>query len=251
MIKRFKLVIFILIFFFLHLFSFAETVRILAEDSWYPYSGLIDGKLDGIAPDIVKAAFLAEGIIVEFVPFDYDRAMKLVLDGKEIGCFDTPRTNEIEELYLWHQPPLFIAKSYFYAKSNSSYVINSIDDIVDKRLGLTQGYGYGNSIDTNYELNKIYSKTDEILIKKLIADRLDLIILYDKVADYLIKKLNVKGQIKPVGVSETTELYLAFSKKHPDGKKYCEIFSRGLKKIIENGTYAKIWQDWENKFKSD
>ncbi|MCM8831492.1 MAG: transporter substrate-binding domain-containing protein [Candidatus Omnitrophica bacterium] len=249
--KKSKIVFFIFIFFFINLFSFAEDITILAEDSWYPYSGLIDGRLEGIAVDIVRAAFLAEGITVEFIPFNYDRAMKLVKDGNEIACFDTPRTKEIEELYLWHNPALFTAKSYFYAKATSTYTINSINDIGDKRLGLTEGYGYGNTIDTNYELNKIYSKSDEILVKKLIADRLDLIILYDKVADYLIKKLNVKDKIKPVGISETNELYLAFSKNHPDGKKYCEIFSRGLQKIIANGTYTKIWQNWKEKLKSN
>ncbi|MCM8787579.1 MAG: transporter substrate-binding domain-containing protein [Candidatus Omnitrophica bacterium] len=249
MIKKSNIVFFMFIFFFINLFSFAEDITILAEDSWYPYSGLIDGKLEGIAVDIIRAAFLAEGVIVEFIPFNYDRAMKLIKDGNGIACFDTPRTKEIEELYLWHNPPLFTAKSYFYAKATSPYAINSISDISNKRLGLTEGYGYGTAIDTNYELNKIYSKTDEILIKKLIADRLDLIILYDKVADYLIKKLKVEGQIKPVGISETTDLYLAFSKNHPLGKKYCEIFSRGLQKIIADGTYAKIWQSWEEKLK--
>ena len=129
--------------------------------------------------------------------------------------------------------------------------IDSVKDIGNRRLGLTQGYGYGNAIDMNDEINKVYSKSDEIILKKLIAKRVDFIVLYDRVTEYLISKLNVQGAVKPVGLSEATDLYIAFSRKHPDGKKYCDIFSRGLRKIKSNGTYQKIWDEWSGKLKKN
>jgi polar amino acid transport system substrate-binding protein len=144
---------------------------------------------------------------------------------------------------------LYTANSYFYAASDYTGKINSAKDIGSRTLGLTQGFGYGNAIDMNDDINKQYSKTDEIILKKLIAKRVDFIVLYDRVADHLISELNVQGQIKPVGLSEATDLYVAFSRKHPEGKKYCDIFSSGLRKIKTDGTYQKIWDEWNARLK--
>ncbi|MFH1479438.1 MAG: transporter substrate-binding domain-containing protein [Candidatus Omnitrophota bacterium] len=236
---------------FICLASYGETVKIVAEDDWYPYSGLQGDTVKGIAVDIAREAFKAEGIDVEFDVMNYDRGMSLVKNGEAVGCFDAPRTQEIEDVYHWHDEPLFTGKSYFYARSDYIGTLTSVKDIGNRTLGLTQGYGYGDAIDMNDEINKVYSKTDEIILKKLIAKRVDFIVLYDRVADYLISNLNVRAEIKPVSLSEATDLYIAFSRKHPLGKKYCDIFSSGMRKIKENGTYEKIFKEWDAKLKGN
>ena len=243
------MVVFIVFIFLIQSWCYAETVKIVAEDDWFPYSGINNNEIKGIAVDVVREAFKAEGIDVEFDVMNYDRGMSLVKDGEAIGCFDAPRTKEIEEIYFWHEEPLFIAKSYFYAASDFTGSLNSVKDIGNRRLGLTQGYGYGNTIDMNDEIDKVYSKSDEVILKKLIAKRVDLIILFDRVADYLISKLGVQDQVKQAGLSENTDIYIAFSKIHPDGKKYCDIFSKGFRRIKENGIYQKIWDDWDNRLR--
>lgn len=230
--------------------SHAGTVEIIAEDDWHPYSGQTKDGVAGIAVDIVREAFRAEGFDVKFVSMNYDRAMLLVKDGKAIGGFDTPRTKEVEETYYWHDKPMFLGESLFFATADYTGKINGVKDLKGKTLGLTQGYGYGDAIDTDATIHKEYSKSDEVIIKKLIAKRVDYIVLYNKVADYLISKLNIHGQIKPVGASETAPLYVAFSKKHPEGKRYRDIFSKGFDKINANGTYKKIFSEWDAKFKA-
>lgn len=228
---------------------YAETVKIIAEDDWYPYSAQFDDGPRGIAVDIVRAAFAAEGVNVGFDVMNYDRGMALVREGMAIGCFDAPRTNEIENVYLWHDEPMYSSVGYFYATSDYTGRINSVDEVVGKKIGLTQGYGYGDIIDLDNKMTKEYSKTDTIIIKKLIAKRLDFIVLYDKVADYLIPKLNVQGKIKPVGKATYIDLYIAFSKGHSEGKKFRDIFSRGFRKIKNDGTYQKIMNEWDLKLK--
>ncbi|HBG61982.1 MAG TPA: hypothetical protein DDX37_09160 [Candidatus Omnitrophica bacterium] len=249
--KFFKMILLISVTFFMVFgsFSYAETVKIIAEDDWYPYSGFRNNGAEGIAVDIVRETFKAEGIDVEFDVMGYDRGMLMVKDGEAIGCFNAPRTNEIEETYYWHDEPMFTSHSYFYARADYEGTVSKIDDLNGKKLGLTQGYGYGDVIDMNNTINKEYSKTEEIILKKLIYRRLDYIILYDRVADYLMSKNNVYGKIKQVGPSELTGLYVVFSKKHPDGKRYRDIFSAGFKKIKENGTYSEIFKKWDEKLK--
>lgn len=228
---------------------YSETVKIIAEDDWYPYSAQFDDGSRGIAVDIVRAAFAAEGVNVKFDAMNYDRGMVLVREGMAIGCFDAPRTQEIENAFLWHDQPLFSAVGLFYATSDYTGRINSVDEVAGKRVGLTQGYGYGDIIDLNMRMIKEYSKTDTVIIKKLIANRLDFIVLYEKIADYLIPKLNAQGKIKPVGKATYIDLYIAFSKGHSEGKKFRDIFSRGFRKIKNDGTYQKIMNEWDLKLK--
>lgn len=247
-----KIILFLIIsFVFVCFASYAETIKIIAEDDWYPYSGQTTDGLHGVAVDIVREAFKAEGIDVEFDVMNYDRGMLLVKDGKAIACFDAPRTEEIEQTYFWHDQPMYKADSFFYATNDSTEKISNVKDLEGKTLGLTQGYGYGNAIDMNNSIKKEYSKTDEIILKKLLAKRVDFIVLYGLVADNLVSRLGVRGQVKQVGPSEATDIYVAFSRKHPDGKKYCDIFSQGLKKIRENGTYQKIFAEWNARLKGE
>lgn len=235
------LVVFI---FFVCSAGYAQKVEIIAEDDWFPYSGKFEDGPRGIAVDIVRAAFAAENTTVVFKMMNYDRGMALVKEGLAVGCFDAPRTREIEDAYLWHDEKLFGSDGFFYALSAYSGSIHNIADIAGKKIGLTQGYGYGDVIDLDTRIVKEYSKTDTIIIKKLLSNRLDFIILFDKIADYLIPKLCIQGKIKPVGKATHIDLYIAFSKTHPEARKWRDIFNRGLRKIKEDGTYQKIIDGW-------
>ncbi len=239
------LLLFVLGSFFMMSVCYAETVRIIAEDDWYPYSAKFDTGSRGIAVDIVRAAFKAEGVDVVFDVMNYDRGMEMVKDGNAVGCFDAPRTGEIENIYLWHDKALFSAAGFFYASSDFKGRINSMQDFDGKTVGLTQGYGYGNEIDMNTAMVKKYSHNDATLIRKLSAKRLDFIVLFDKIAEHLMPWENGVPRMVPVFKASSIDIYLAFSKSHPEGSKYRDIFSRGFVKIEADGTYQKIIDDWD------
>ena len=245
-----KALLFILFVFSWATPALAETVRIVAEDDWYPYTAFIDGKSQGITVDLVDAIFAAEGHTVEYDSMNYDKAMGLVKDGDALACFNAPRTVELEGVYLWHDQMLFPAEGVFFAAADYPGTIHGVAGAAGKTVGLTQGYGYGDEVDSDTGMVKEYSKNDSILVQKLIAKRLELIILFDAIADYLLPKLGVEEKIKRVGSSGTIQNYVAFSKKHPDGKKHLDIFNSGFKKIRDNGTYQKILDGWEAKLRA-
>ncbi len=229
---------------------FAETVHIIAEDDWYPYSAKFAEGPRGIAVDLVREAYAAEGVHVQFDVMNYDLGMEQVRRGEGIGCFDVSRTKELENSYYWHEEPLLSVRGDFYAAPDFKGQITRNADLAGKKLGLTQGYEYGDVIDQDKSLRKEYSKTDTILIRKLLAGRLDVIVLYERVAAYLFPKLRVGSKLRAVGIAASTDIYVCFSKKHRDGKKYCDVFSRGLRKIRQNGTYEKIMLVWDARLKA-
>jgi len=239
----------IMLFLFASL-SYGETVKIIAEDAWYPFSGRQEGGVAGISVDLVRESFKAEGIDVAFDAMNYDRGMSLVAEGMAVGCFDGTRTSENENVYLWTDEPLFTNNDYFYSRADDPGTIASVADLAGKKIGLTQGYEYGDAIDLHENLNKEYSLSDAVILKKLLAGRVDVIILTEKTDDYLIHSGGYAGKCKRGGVSATQRYYVVFSKSHLDGKKYRDVFSRGFRKIKTSGTYQRIMSQWEARLKS-
>jgi len=246
-VKQKKALIFFIIFsIFLSSFVSAETVKILAENDWAPWA---QGDGTGIGNDVIRAAFKAVGIDVQYEVVLYDRALAMVKEGSAIACFNVPRQADNETTFLWPAQKLSTVRSMFYALSSFTGTVRSAADLAGKRLGLTEGYGYGNAIEQNNAIIKDYSRTDEIITKKLLAGRVDFVILYERCADIIIKNLNAVGKIKAVGVSDSADIYLAFSKANADSRKYLDLFNRGFQIIQSNGTYDAIMREWEAKFK--
>ena len=59
-----------------------EVYRIGAEDDWYPFTALREGKVQGMSADLVRAAFAASNTRVELVPYPYSRCMELTRTGR-------------------------------------------------------------------------------------------------------------------------------------------------------------------------
>lgn len=241
--KREKFLIFFIIFaIFFVLNASSETVTILAEDDWAPWAQS-DGT--GIGNDVIKSAYAAVGIDVKYEVMLYDRALARVEEGSGIACFNVPMQSDNEQTFLWPDQKLYTVRSLFYAKSDYQGSVNSTSDLEGKKLGLTQGYGYGNAIEQNDKIVKEYSRTDEVITKKLLAGRVDFIILYERCSDLIFRNLNAVEKVKSVGVSESADIYLAFSKSNADAKRYMEQFNRGFEIIKNNGVYDSIMKKWE------
>ena len=81
----------------------AESLRIGAEDDWYPYTALKDGKVQGMSVDIVKAAFAATDTQVELVPYPYARCMQMARNGELVACFNTAPTPRLPPITCCHR----------------------------------------------------------------------------------------------------------------------------------------------------
>ena len=227
----------------------ADSVRILAEDDWYPYSAKRDGKPAGFAVDLVTAAFASQGVTVNLAPVPYARGLQDVAEGKEIGVFDTTGTPELAKTYLFHTPAMFKASIVIYAPVAHPDGKLSEADLEGKKVGITNGYTYTDTFDVNPKITRDPSPGDTQLLKKLALNRIQYAVIYDKVANLIISenKADLEGKIKVVGTLTDIELFLSFSRKHPEGGQWRDVFQKGLQAIIADGTYAKIEAEWANK----
>ena len=118
---------------------------------------------------------------------------------------------------------------------------------------MTNGYEYGAEFDgaPAGELTKDVGATDQLLFKKLLQSRYDLAVAYEFPAKVVLSSPDMtkeKEGVKSVGTLSDLELYLSFSKL-PKYKKYLDLYNEGMKKIMADGTYKKLSDALEAKYK--
>ncbi len=225
-----------------------ETITLIAEDDWYPYSAERNGKPEGMAVDIARAAYQAVGVELTLISKPYARCMYEVKQGMYAGCFDTSKDAATEAEYLYPQEPLFYATFGIYTRADYPGQA-SINTLEGKRVGFTNGYSYG-LLESNEKIIRDDAPSDESNFHKLLFNRFDFTIVYTRVADVLMKERSqdFEGKIKLAGTTETIPLYISFSKTHPDGKRASELFDQGMKIIRQNGRYQEIEKEWDQKY---
>lgn len=226
----------------------AESITLVAEDDWYPYSAERNHQPVGMAVDIVRAVYSAAGVDLTLVSKPYGRCMAEVKAGKYPGCFDTSKDAVTEADYVYSREPLFYATFGIYARADQPSPV-TIQMLEGKKVGLTNGYTYG-LMEENAHFIRDYGPSDASNFRKLIAKRFDFAVVYIRVGDVLMVeyKDEFAGKIKLVGTTETIPLYVSFSKTHPLGKQASQWFDQGMKIIKSNGTYQKISAQWNHKY---
>ncbi len=225
-----------------------QQITLVGEDEWYPYAALRDGKLKGLAVDLIEAAYASVNVKVSFKSAPYARCLMLVETGQELGCFDSLKDSKLTKIFLFHEEPIFKAEIGIYALASSEESRLEYSNLRGKRIGVTHGYTYTDEVDNDPEMQREVAPTDLSNLRKLLRQRSDYSLIYTRVVDDLQNRhaTEFKGKIKQVGSISTQSLYVSFSKKRADAIKYADLLDQGLRKIKKNGVYQKIEQQWRN-----
>lgn len=228
-----------------------ETITLVGEDSWYPYSAVKDGQNRGFAVDVIRAAYAAVGIQVRFIATPYSRCLMLVKSGQELGCFDSLKDAVLEPDFLFHKEPVFRASIGIYARKGSDLAkarnLRS-QDLHRHVIGVTHGYTYGSAFENDSRIVRETAPTDLSNLRKLMLGRSDYSLIYTRVVDYLqgMHADEFKGKIDKVGTLMEDNLYVSFSKRMPEAARYADALDQGLRTIRANGVYAAIEKKWAN-----
>ncbi|MBF0208553.1 MAG: ABC transporter substrate-binding protein [Oligoflexia bacterium] len=229
---------------FLSLFVFAlhaKEVKVASLD-WPPYTG--EG-LDKMGPvmELVAEAFKRSGHTVTASIVPWNRATT----ETEAGNFDSygPEypSSDVESKYdvsdKFPCGPLVLLKR----KGAKINYTGKVSELKQYSLGVVTGYVNTKEIDDPASgLKKEGAETDEMNMKKLISERIDLIVIDPYVAQYLTNKNPAQlkdkwEQVEPI--LEKKELYLAFSKKVTDRVEKIKAFNDGLKALQAEGYIEK------------
>lgn len=221
----------------------AETVTVAAEDDWAPYSSIKPDRSGpmGVSPELVRAAFKTQGIDVRFVVLPFSRCLHYAESGTVVACFNTSRTDNNKDAFLWHPTPLFQEELGIFARADAPDRVLTREDLRGHSVGVTVGYTYPSEVMNDPRITRLSASSDSNLLKMLVAGRVNYILLNTMPGYYRLKhEPALAGKVKRVGRISVDSFWLSFSKTHPDGQRLCDAFEKGLKAIKANGQYDSM-----------
>ncbi|MFG6468900.1 substrate-binding periplasmic protein [Roseateles sp. BYS87W] len=229
----------------------ARTVVVGAEDDWFPYSALVDGRAQGLTVDLVTAAFAAVGITARMEPLPYARCMAQTKSGSLAACFNTTRTEQIEKDYLWTSRPMFEERFLIWGLVDDVVTRPGglmVRDLEGQQVAVTRGYEYGTEFDGNPRIVRVVTGQDEKNFRLLLKSRARYTLSPDANARLLFQRHpELAGRFKVVGQLDAFGIYTAFSRTHPLGTALRAAFDDGLRIIQANGTARAIHDRWRQR----
>ncbi len=224
----------------------AETITVGAEDDWAPYSSVVERQAQGFAVDVVRDAFAAVGISVNFEVLPYARCLAQAKAGHLVGCFDAVPNAMIAPSFLWHAQPLFTTRMNVYALAGSTEHGLSAASLEGKTVGVERDYEYGDAFDLNSKILRRIVDRNESGFKMLMAGRIEYMAAEERIANALFVKNGAAfgSKFKLVGTVATPGLYMAFSKSAPDAARLLAKFNEGYAAIRKSGRYQAIERKW-------
>lgn len=231
----------------------AKTVSIRA-DSWYPMNGEPGSEKEGFMIDFAREVFSAAGYDVDYKIMPWERAIVSTREGSSdcvVGAYteDAPDFNFPAE--QWGKD----ITGYFILNS-SSWVFNNLDSLLTEKIGVIEGYAYGEDLDkliaSRKDIFKSIPGNDalEKNFKKLAANRIDVVIESVSVGKAKIKDMNLESKVKLGGQNPSSDsIYIACS-PNTKGKALTQIVDEGTKAMRESGKLSQIMEkyglsDWK------
>ena len=194
----------------------------------------------GYSTDIVIQAFKEVGYKVEIKLYPWARALNLAKEGKVDGILAW-HTKEREKWFLFSEPviPQIVG---FYKRKKDNITFNSYSDLKSYKIGFVRGYAIPFALkDLNLEIELV--TRDELNLFKLAEKRIDLVLIYKSLAEYLINtnypELADSIEWMEPAVSKNKN-YVAFSKKTKNSSKKLKDFNLGLNQLREQGRVKGI-----------
>ena len=218
----------------------AEQKINLSATEWPPYYGK-DLKNNGFITEIIRAVFRRVGyeVAVDFLP--WKRALHDTKAGKYDGLFTVWYRKEREQWFVFSRalPPNEVV---LFKRKDKNISFKNYQSLKPYRIGVVRGYATPPGFD-EAKLKTSEVNSDELNLRKLHKDRIDLA-LTDKITGmHIIKKKmpEAADALEWMQPSLHIEIqHLVISKKAKNYQKKLQDFNRGLEQLEQDGTLKAI-----------
>ncbi|MBF0360179.1 MAG: transporter substrate-binding domain-containing protein [Oligoflexia bacterium] len=232
---NFSLVLFL---FSLNLFLINSVIAKVYKIGSYPIPLMVVSKDKGVFVELAHEIAKKQGVEIEIVIAPPPETVKNFVDKKLDGFF--PGLDVLIPVAFSKSESIYIKKDFaFYRKAGD--MLNTLDKLKGKKVGLTEGYPYAKSVTENKSYSILFSPNDIINIKKLSASSLDAFIVEEKTGLKAVELAAAKDQVTydPKMPISDQDVYFAFQ-GDADGKMLAQKYSDGLKAMKTDGSFSKI-----------
>jgi len=220
-------------------------------EPWPPYQiDQGDGPPTGIDMEMVKAVAEEVGCDVKFVELPWKRQLRQIKKGK-IDLTPAANYTEKRDEFAHYSEPYLDFESILWVNAGDSEGYNSLKDFLDggKRLGVTQGWTYGDTADKLIDMGEYQKQIDKnskvkLNIRMTAAGRVDGTLGNRYTIAYQAKEQGVRENIRRTNaVVQSAPVHIIFSEKSVS-KETVETWSDAIKKLKKNGTIEEITKEF-------
>lgn len=224
--------------------SVAENrVQVLHIDNWGSYIEK-ESQSQGVMSALVKAAFAQSGIDTSLVFEPWSRIDKVNIDRLQAVSFGWIKNDERQQRWLFSDA-LMPIQTILVKRSGYALAWQSLKDLEGHRIGVTRGYSYGTDFDDYQKHLQIeQANTDKVSLQKLLAERVDVVLMDPLVANTLIRnhfkdrEHGFEFVSRPPVFSQ--DVHVVCSKSNTVCPEILEQFNTGLLSIRRSGQYEAI-----------
>ncbi|MCX6131282.1 MAG: transporter substrate-binding domain-containing protein [Proteobacteria bacterium] len=225
----------------------SETIRLRA-DEWCPYTCDAESKQPGFMVEIAKLAFESAGHRLEYKSLNWARSIADARLGKIDGIVGAAKSDAPD--FIFPRQPIAVQHMCFFKMAENPWQYQSIKSLENIVLGAIKDYAYFDELDAYIKSNtKNPARIDllggdnplELNVKKLLAKRIGTFIDDRAVTQRYLQKLGEKAdKIQLAACAQDSELFIAFSPKHPKAREFSELIEVKLKSMQKDGSLKKL-----------
>lgn len=239
--------------------SAAADVITIRADEWLPYNGGSNMKPPGYMIEMADAIAKKNGHTLDYRNMPWENAVEAVRSGLTdclVGAYKSDAPDLMFPSKGWGR-----SANAFYGFKENAWRYNGLDSLKTVRVGIAEGYSYGDEFDAYFEANKadatkvvvveVIGRAIVRLIARVVSRRIDVFIEDTNVATYGLKSAGIDDRIVSLGLAgELNDMYIACTPKTPRGRELADMFDRGADELRKSGELATILahyslSDWE------
>lgn len=221
----------------------ARTV-VLCTMNWEPYYGK-DMPRGGFFTELVRTAFERAGHTVEVQFMPWPRAMREVQQGDRDVLLGAYWSEERAQTYLASDSIYTDRTGLVAHESLGMEQFDSLRGLTDYTIAVGRGFAVSEEFDKADYLDKEFEETQVLNLRKLFADRVDMVAGSFVSIRYFANKedMDVSSLEFLEPALQEQSLHIMISRAVPDREELLADFHEGLEDIREDGTYARILEE--------
>jgi polar amino acid transport system substrate-binding protein len=209
----------------------------LVSDVWPPFTD-VEGKPHE-ALDLVKAGLLRGGVQSKSTIMTWAQAAEALAQGKFDGSAAVWKDAEREK-YLLFSKPYLENRLLLVTRKGENATFVSVSQLGGKRLALTTGYAYGDSVTKVPNVTYVYEENDTECLRAVLAKQADYLLLDELMVRHLFQFYGAKAnELIVAGTVPLVRypLHFALRKDYPRAQAIIDDFNRNVASMMKDGTY--------------
>jgi len=198
---------------------------------------------NGFVAHLFSEAFRSVGYVPSVTFMDWADAMTSAKAGEHDALLGAYYSDERAETFYFSNPVYTVDNVFIARKACLAKYDGELENLNSLRIGVSKGYTYSAEFDRNETLTKIIAADPQELVKLILNDELDVIVIQIDIFLEIVRTAH-SGQadtLQALGPSLTEKgLFLAVSKGRKNALELVEDFNKGLSLLVQSGRYTKI-----------